>query len=52
MIQQIMYVILKFRVNISKNNENLISTTDRYLERYVDIFANDFMFGKKVNNNL
>ena len=52
MIQQIMYVILKFRVTISKNNENLISTTDRYLERYVDIFANDFMFGKKVNNNL
>ena len=52
MIQQIMYVILKFRVTISKNNENLISTTNRCLERYVDIFANDFMFGKKVNNNL
>ena len=52
MIQQIMYVTLKYRVTISKNNENLISTTDRYLERYVDIFANDFMFGKKVNNNL
>ena len=52
MIQQIVFFILKFRVTISKINENLVSTTNRYMERNVDIFANDFMLGKKVNIQL